>query len=164
MPSALQRETLEERRRALISFIERQKPQGSLNNRVTVVFDGNPDMFGGIASATVKVVFSQGESADDKIKGIVAGSRNPKDIIVVTDDRDIQYAVRALRARVSTSQEFVNKAKSLKQNRGASGRSPARHKTSWETQKYISKTEEDKINSEFGDIWLRSRKKREKKI
>ena len=87
-------------------FIERCRPQGSLNNKVTVVFDGNEDIFGGMESATVKILFSRGEEADDKIKRIVAQAKNPKDIIVVTDDRDIQYAVRALRAKVSSVQSF----------------------------------------------------------
>ena len=165
MPSALRQKTLEEQRRTLIDFIERHRPQGSLNNSVTVVFDGNEDIFGGMASKTVKVLFSLGESADDKIKKIVARSKNPKDIIVVTDDRDIQYAVRALRARVSATQSFLNKAKGRQQRSVEAGKNPRRRKTadSGETAKYISKTEEGKINSEFGKIWLGSKKKREKK-
>lgn len=166
MPSALRQKTLEEQRRTLIDFIERHRPQGSLNNQVTVVFDGNEDIFGGMDSKTVKIFFSLRESADDKIKKIVARSKNPKDIIVVTDDRDIQYAVRALRARVSSTESFLNKAKGSEQRSAEAGKSLGRHKKGFsrETPKYIPKTEEARINSELGKIWLGSKKKREKKI
>ena len=37
---------LEDGRRGLLRWIETQRPQGSVNNTLTVVFDGNPDFFG----------------------------------------------------------------------------------------------------------------------
>jgi len=166
MPSVLNLAKLEDRRRRLIRFIEQNTPQGSPNNRVTVVFDGNLEIFGGMTSRAVKVIFSQGESADDKIKKIVAQAQNPKNIVVVSDDRDIQYAVRALGAKISGVRAFLNKAKvpgeqeravhkgSGKPKRGSAKRSLT------ESQKYIPKSEESKITSEFGKIWLSSGKKR----
>jgi len=111
MPPALNLAKLEDQRRHLVRFIEQHTPQGSSNNRVTIVFDGNPEVFGGMSSPTAKIVFSQGESADDTIKKIVAQAANTKDIVVVTDDRDIQYAIRACGATASSVQAFLNKAK-----------------------------------------------------
>ncbi len=166
MPSVLDLAKLEDRRRQLIRFIEQYTPQGSSNNRVTVVFDGNLEVFGGMTSPLAKVIFSQGESADDKIKKIVAQARNSKNIIVVSDDRDVQYAVRALGAKISGVRQFLNQAKvpgkkvriehksSGKSERGSANKSLA------ESRKYIPKNEESKITSEFGKIWLSSGKKR----
>ena len=47
------------------------RPQGSVNNQVTVVFDGHPDHFGGTSQGEIRVIFSDGCSADDKIKRMV---------------------------------------------------------------------------------------------
>jgi predicted RNA-binding protein with PIN domain len=168
MPSVLDLAKLEDRRRALIRFIEQYTPQGSSNNRVTVVFDGNLEVFGGMKSSAAKIVFSQGESADDTIKKIVAQAQNTKNIIVVSDDRAIQYAVRALGAKTSGAKAFIVKAKipRKQQNPVCEGSRRARKSSTngspAESQKYISKTEESKITSEFGEIWLNSDKKRKK--
>ena len=158
MPSVLDLAKLEDRRRQLICFIEQYAPQGSSNNCVTVVFDGDLEVFGGMKSSVAKIVFSQGESADDKIKKIVAQAHNSKNIVVVSDDRDIQYAVRALGAKTSGVRVFLDQVKvSGSSKKSSVKRSPA------ESQKYIPKSEESKITSEFGEIWLGSGKKRKNK-
>lgn len=159
MPSVLNLTKLEDRRRQLIRFIEQYMPQGSQNNRVTVVFDGNLEIFGGMTSKTAKVIFSQGESADDKIKKIVAQAKNAKDIVVVSDDRDIQYAVRALGARIRGVRMFLDKAKVP----GKLKKSSVKDRLA-DSQKNISKKEESNITSEFGKIWLSSGKKRKNQI
>ncbi len=41
---------LEDGRRGLLRWIDHSRPQGSVNNQVTVVFDGHPDHFGGTSS------------------------------------------------------------------------------------------------------------------
>ncbi len=40
MPAALDLTKLEDQRRHLIRFVEQHRPQGSANNRVTIIFDG----------------------------------------------------------------------------------------------------------------------------
>ncbi|MBN1870216.1 MAG: NYN domain-containing protein [Candidatus Omnitrophica bacterium] len=168
MPWALDLATLEERRLELIRFIERHRPQGSLNNQVTVVFDGNPEMYGGMTSPAAKVIFSQGESADDKIKEIVAHTKNVKNVIVVSDDRDIQYAVRALGAKISTAQEFLGRAKVSLKDGPIGPKSSGKNKKGSgfghqeESVKHISKVEEARITSELGKIWLSPGKKHNK--
>lgn len=170
MPSVLSLAKLEDRRRQLIRFIEQYAPQGSLNNRVTVVFDGNPEIFGGMTSKAAKVIFSQGESADDKIKKIVAQAQNSKNIVVVSDDRGIQYAVRALGAKTRRVRMFLAKAKvpgkqerAAHKSSGKSKRGPVKDSLEG-SQKHISRSEETKITSEFGKIWLSSDKKRKNKL
>ncbi len=64
----LNRGTLENQRLALIGWISTSSPQGSAKNSVTVVFDGKEEFFGSHPSVHVKVIFSQGQSADDLIK------------------------------------------------------------------------------------------------
>jgi predicted RNA-binding protein with PIN domain len=158
MPSALNLAKLEDQRCHLIRFIEQRRPQGSANNRVTIVFDGNIDVFGGMQSSTAKIIFSQNGSADDEIKKIVAQVKNAKDIVVVSDDRDIQYAVRALGAKVSRVRDFLNKGKTLGRNGLAQRDSGYGH--SLDQGKYISQHDESMITSEFSQLWLDPKRKR----
>ena len=88
--------SLEEGRQGLISFIERQRPQGSARNQVTVVFDGKPGMYGFPVVGEVSVVFTEYETADDLIKYKVEEARNKKEIVVVTDDKQLLLYVRAV--------------------------------------------------------------------
>ena len=144
---------LEERRWHLVRFIERNRPQGSANNSVTVVFDGNSDAYGRMNSPVVRVIFSSGESADDTIKKIVAQEKNKKNVIVVTDDRDVQYAIRALGAKASSVKAF------LSQGNGPGQTKPGKMSSDL-TEKVISKSDESKITSEMKEIWLKPGKKR----
>jgi len=123
---------------------------------VTIVFDGDLEVFGGMSSSGAKVIFSQGESADDKIKKIVTQAQNTKSIVVVSDDRDIQYAVRALGATASGVREFLGQAKLPKREKGAGQiKKDSRKSGSPEAAKYIPKSDESKITSEFEKIWLK---------
>ena len=153
---ALKLDKLEDQRRSLIHFIEQCSPQGSSKNYVTIVFDGASDVFGGMKSAAATIVFSQGESADDKIRRIVAEAKNTKNIVVVTNDRDIQYAVGALGAKATSVSEFLSKGKSAgKRKPIAKKNTKQAKKVSSESEKYISKADESKITSELGTIWLK---------
>ena len=166
MPLALDQTKLEDQRWCLVRFIEQYRPQGSINNPVTVVFDGSVDVFGGMKSSVAKILFSQGESADDMIKEIVGQAKNTKDIVVVSDDRDIQYAVRALGARISGTRAFIDKAKVSKKMDTHKVARPAKKgsvkDSSSEQEKYILKSDEFKITSEFSRIWLDPKRKRKK--
>ena len=115
-----------------------------MKNSVTIVFDGRPEFYGRVPSSVARVVFSEYESADDKIKKIVTEARNRKNITVVTDDRDIQYAVRALGAKASSVKAFLSRGKASTKKKG-----------SGEPAKYISKVDETKITSEMQKIWLK---------
>ncbi|MBI3617694.1 MAG: NYN domain-containing protein [Candidatus Omnitrophica bacterium] len=133
---------LEDQRQQLIQWIESRAPQGSLRNTVTVVFDGRSDVWGGGAvPSPVQIIFSREESADEKIIRMVEEAAHKKSVVVVTDDRSLQYSVRALGAKVSGVQTFLGQGAPVPVRRPESG-------------KDISKTLEHKITSEFTKIWL----------
>ena len=138
----LAQKTLEDARNDLIRFIEIHRPQGSFNNSVTIVFDGQIGMGGPPDASGVKIIFSSGESADDYIKRAVSRSPHKKSTVVVTDDRDIQFYVRAQGAQVKSVDEFLSRKEAEKNSEAA------------EDSKYISKTLEYKITAEFEQIWL----------
>ena len=95
-------------REGLVQFIERYRPQGSDRNEVTLVFDGKADVSGPDSSTkSVRVLFSCGQNADTRIKYIVEHARNPKRIVVVSDDKEIIFYCRSLGARVKSVKEFL---------------------------------------------------------
>ena len=156
------RSKLEDQRRQLIQWIESRRPQGSPRNMVTVVFDGRsdvwtclpdrqaclPDRQGGAGgSSSVRILFAQGESADEKIVRMVEEEAHRKSVVVVTDDRALQYAVRALGAKVESVAEFTGKERPAREHAGARSRKP-------DPGKNISKTLEYKITSELARVWL----------
>ncbi len=141
---------LQEGREGLIRWINTTRPQGSLQNLVTVVFDGNPAHFGGMSCAPIKVVFSDHQSADDFIKAVIDGAKDKKKFVIVSDDKGITLYVRALGAGVLGVKAFAAEL--------FPSRSPGRraHKEKpGQPVKYISITQTQKINKEFEKIWLK---------
>ena len=134
--------TLEDGRRGLIRWIENARPQGSVNNTVTVVFDGNPDFFGASPQGHTRVIFSDG-SADDKIKLMVEEDADRGRCVVVSDDKDIVLYARALGARVMSVPSFT-KSKTARKAGATDG-------------KYISLSRQEKINKELSGIWLKEK-------
>lgn len=146
-------EKFEDQRLRLVKLIDVQRPQGSSNNEITIVFDGQGGIISQDVSASVRVVYSKGESADEKIKDIVAQAENKKRIVVVTNDRDIQYAVRAQGASVLGVEEFL--ARMCPSTPSSREKSRPSTPTENESSKYISKTQEFKITEELKKIWLK---------
>ena len=56
---------LEDGRRGLVRFVEANRPQGSVRNSITIIFDGKEDIWGSESSGEVRVLFSKGETADE---------------------------------------------------------------------------------------------------
>ncbi|MBF0533162.1 MAG: NYN domain-containing protein [Candidatus Omnitrophica bacterium] len=134
---------LDEQRRHLILLIESRRPQGSERNQVTVVFDGRSGYYGRAEASAVRVIFSLDESADDKIRRMVNESNRVREIVVVTDDREIQRAVSAVGAKVEPVSRFLGRLDDAERKPRASG-----------GKKQISKTAESAINQEMAKIWL----------
>ena len=137
-------------------LIELRRPQGSLRNSITVVFDGKTDVWGHESSNAVRVIFSRHESADDKIKHLVAEAEHKKEIVVVTDDREVQYWVRSIGAGILRVKDFLPKLNL----RDARPKTPPAYRTAKETKKNISYSLEHKITKEFEHIWLDKKQKR----
>lgn len=134
----------------MVLWINSQRPQGSAANSVTVVFDGSTEHFGGMDGGIARVVFTQGESADDYIKAAVDAAPQKKKYVVVSDDKAIKLYVRAQGAGVMGAREFAPglfKASGAKNTGGKSGAGHAGKK--------ISLAQEQKINKELEDFWLR---------
>jgi predicted RNA-binding protein with PIN domain len=83
--------SLQDRREFLLSEIGEFKNRISSRNRFTVVFDGSSDVFteGPGGRFGIKVVFSCNQDADTLIKRFIDSSDNPKEIVLITDDREI---------------------------------------------------------------------------
>jgi len=155
----LTRKEFDEARVSFIKLIEIHRPHGSVRNTLTIVFDGKPGMTNVTSTSVVKVIFSQGESADDRIKSMVAKADNKKNMVVVTDDREIRYNVRAQGARLQSTAEFTAKLRTstARANQLVKSKSPEEASG----KKQISRTAEFKINKELEQVWLDKRKNKE---
>ncbi len=146
----LSRGSLREGRLRLIRSIEIQRPQGSARNRVTVVFDGRREVSSPPVDSLVRVIFTSGESADDRIKQLVARAPHKRNQIVVTNDRDIRHHVRALGAGIMGVKEFLARMQPERTPRRSSAAGSGAR-----SGKRIPQGVARKINQEMRDIWLR---------
>jgi predicted RNA-binding protein with PIN domain len=142
--------SLEEQRQKLIDLIDAKRPQGSPKNLITIVFDGRAAFYNQHTSRTARVVFAQTESADERILRLVDEAKHRKSMVVVTNDRPVQYAARALGASVMSVAEFMEKA-----GPPVSGRKAARGKRGDGEPKEISQALEQEINEELKSRWLK---------
>lgn len=146
-------DSLEQQRCHLIRFVETCRPQGSSRNKVTIVFDGQVDVYGGAQVSGLHIVFTSNESADAMIKRKVAESSNPRLMIVVTDDREIQRAVRHHGARVLAVKNFLKQGrltqKSQKKNISLEFEEKNDKDLSWRAKTNITK--------ECEKIWLKKK-------
>lgn len=132
-------------RTALLSFIRRKRLTGSLKNKVTVVFDGYPDSSAApFDESGIRVIFSRRVSADEKIKMLVEETAGRKNIIVVSDDKEIKFMVKSLRARVSGVDEFFSVKE--KAENGRKGEI---------IEAGLNYTQMQKINEELSRLWLK---------
>jgi len=131
----------------LVREIESYRPHGSLRNSITIIFDGRPGPVQPIQSSIVDIVFSYDDTADDRIKEAVRQAQNSKSYVVVTDDRAIQYAVRADGAKVLVVKEFLNRLKPVKSRSNSKG-----------SHRGISSDRADEINTELKNLWLKKKK------
>ncbi len=129
----------------LADFVRFNKLSGSSNNRVILVFDGYPPRKEDIPQADGLIcMFSRSEQADELIKRFTEESLSPRNIVVVSDDKEVQLAAKLLRAQVLSVEEFVNGKKARAQNRGkAEG-----------PDFNLSYSKMQKINAELKKKWL----------
>ncbi len=133
---------LEQGRQGFLRWITQESPQGSSNNQVTVVFDGNPDYFGAVVSGDIRVIFSDGCTADDKIKSMVEDDADKKNCVVVSDDKEVFLYARSLGARVMSVAAFTSRSKH-------------EDKRQKQESKHIPLSRQEKINKELERIWLK---------
>jgi predicted RNA-binding protein with PIN domain len=103
-----------------------------------VVFDGQADVSSPRWPGPTRVIFSAGQDADRVIKDLVDEAGNPRETVVVTDDRDIQRWVRGVGARVMAVKTFLSAgAEPSPRSRGA----------------VLHPADADTINEELKRLW-----------
>lgn len=142
--------TLEGRRDKLIDFISNNRPHGSLNNKVTIVFDcksKNPYALDGYNKShigSITIIFSDGvDLADDIIAEIVDNAKNPYEITVVSNDKGIRRRTAPSGAKHESVESFI--AKGYKQ------------KNIKRARESLSSEIKEEINEEFEELWLKKR-------
>lgn len=133
---------------ALIDLICLKRLIGSPKNKAIVVFDGYPSSREAPveARANIEVIYSCDDSADTKIKNIIEKSSNPKNIAVVSDDKEIRYFIRSIGAKPVSTDEFFGY--NPKDKRGRPGPKD-------EPRLELGYTQMHNINEELKRLWLK---------
>lgn len=136
---------LEEGREGLIQLIRKNNLTGSPRNEVTIVFDGRKDITSPRTEKVFKVIFAC-ESADDKIKKMIASSANPARIILVTNDKELIFFARSYRAGTCAVSKFWGKTSRCKDAVVEN-----------ETKSHLRFQDAGKITEELRKIWLKDK-------
>jgi len=116
-----------------------------MKNKVTIVFDGYPTMNNPLCpSGDCELLFSQDESADDRIRHLVEHIGNPRIVVVITDDRSVQFHAKAAGASVMGVEEFIT----------AKAASAADRLRKTDRKIELSSVDEARINNELRKLWL----------
>lgn len=145
--------TLQEARAAFISYVERNRLWGSLRNKLVIVFDGSREIAGIMQAYPFDIIFTQDETADEKICRLVLAKALPRNIVVVTDDKGLIRLVRPYGVKIMGSQEFLNRSKVKANRKLASLGSDA------DFEKIdLNAVEKEKITEELKKIWVEKKK------
>jgi len=98
----------QEKRQALLTFLKERRPQG--NNAVTVVFDSREGLGDQFQEEALRVIFTAGETADDRLIEMVRKAPNPRTLVVVSNDKGIQAMIRGTGAKFVSATEFLKTA------------------------------------------------------
>lgn len=133
---------------ALPILINNKKLAGSSNNKVIIVFDGyaTPDDSRLLreVNSDIKIIFSESESADERIREIAESAAGNKNVIIVSDDNEVKLCAKLFRIKHSSVQEFLKDTnkKTSKQKEEASD--PG-----------LNYSQVNSINQELRKLWLR---------
>ncbi len=131
----------------LADFIKSNKLCGNRKNTAVLVFDGYlPSGVKMPEEDSLVCVFSHKAEADEIIKRMVEKSAQPRNIVVVSDDKQVRACVRFLKARVSSVEDFILGEKTA--------RDLDRKMREGEESK-VSYSQMKLINEEFKQRWLK---------
>jgi len=135
---------LPDSRIALIQLIRTKKASFSPNNKFWVVFDGYPGDLSleSLDKGNIMVVFSRSESADSRIKKLIELIPNPKNVVVVSDDKEIKFFAKSCRARTESVEDFLSFQEKIAR------------RVAQIPEAEISYTQMHEINEELKKIWL----------
>ena len=144
-------DVLRDARASLVRIIQSSRLMKSKNNQATIVFDGKGDFnfCRGEDKGSLKTIFSKGESADETTKRIVNDVANPKQMVVVTDDKAIIFFIRSLGAKRMSVSEFLGgiKRRLSLQSKQKGRKNPESLKTE------ITYQQQEAINQELREYW-----------
>jgi len=78
------------------------------SNKCTICFDGHPPGDINTNIKNIQVTFSYNRDADSLIKSLIARSNNPKNIVVISDDTEIQRFARVHSCGIISTSQFLN--------------------------------------------------------
>jgi len=144
----------EDKKFALLDFIRLSLLCGKSNNKAMVVFDGYPDFLEKAAYKTdIDVVFSREETADERIKKIIEASPVPKNIVMVSDDKEIVFFAKSMGAKAMAAEELISRAPGARRYKPGQRKENQEQKEDLEPK--ISYSSMQKINQELRKIWLK---------
>lgn len=114
MQMALKDKTLEARRNHFIDILNRRD---KMFEGIIVVFDGKGEVddFYRRGNPNISIVYTKYESADDYIKSMIEKSKNPKAVVLATDDREIKDFARMHSCQLISSSNLINKISPVKE-------------------------------------------------
>ncbi len=103
-------------REKLIAFISGFAGQGS--KKVILVFDGT-GRGEKSTSAAVQIIFPDpGNNADHKIKELINGVKNPKNLVIVSSDTEVAHYGKLHACRIMSANEFISMLSNEKNRQG----------------------------------------------
>lgn len=138
--------TLRDSRNSLIKFLISKDPLNYKKNKITVVFDGNKGFSKNINLVKeIEVVFTADESADDWIKRAIKNSKSSRNLIIITDDKEIVFFAKIYSIQAMSIDDFFKKI--YQQNKDS--------KKDDLIKAELSYGEIKEINEELKRIWLK---------
>jgi len=140
---------IKDRHAFLLEFIRVKKLCGSPNNKIIVVFDGYPPvLYLRQNKVNLDVVFAKNETADERIKRMVEQSGNPKNIVVVSDDKEIKFFIKSMGAQYISVEEFIR-------GQDTEGFLKRKDTEASDLKPELTQRQIYSINQELRKIWLR---------
>jgi predicted RNA-binding protein with PIN domain len=98
----LQKKDRHASREKLVYMLDRHFIKKKVN--VTLHLDGHPA--NKINSSKMKIIYSENQTADEKIKKQISQSKSPRNIIVVTSDSNLAQFAKVCSSTVVSSEQF----------------------------------------------------------
>ena len=99
----LQKKDKQASREKIIYMLDRYFSNKKSN--VSLHLDGHPNIM--INSSKMKIVYSENQTADEKIKKQISQSKSPRNINVVTSDSNLAQFAKVCSCKVISSEEFA---------------------------------------------------------
>ncbi len=125
----------QEKREALLRFLQTARPQGK--NLCTVVFDSRQGLGDRYQSGDLHVIFTHGETADDRISQMVRELYTVNNVIVVSNDRGIQQMIGGTGAKFLKADDFLKSAAKSKSGFLSADKKPLDHITDEFKKKWL---------------------------